>query len=369
MRVLSIETSCDDTAVAIVELDEETQSIRVVANLLSSQTALHAAWGGVVPMLAAREHSRNIQPLLTAVFTEAALTPNDINLIAVTAGPGLTPALVIGVQTAKTLAYRWHKPLLGIHHIEGHIYANFICPSQSKMERQYNTFPLLALVVSGGHTQLILMRDHFNYEILGETQDDAVGEAFDKVAKMLGLAYPGGPEVARHASCVNPPTAEIQVPQNHITLPRPMINSGDYNFSFSGIKTAVLYTLQKQNPETLTDENFINTVCAEFQNASVEVLVSKTKQAINQYAPKTVVIAGGVSANVHLREQLAHMINQNFSDVAFLTPEFKYSLDNAAMIGSAALLRWQRMSEHDRNQALTTWEMLEPNANLKLQSF
>jgi len=387
MLALSIETSCDDTAVAIVELDKKTQSIRVVANMLSSQTALHAAWGGVVPMLAAREHSRNIQPLLTAVFAEATLTPGDIDLVAVTAGPGLIPALVIGVQTAKTLAYRWHKPLLGIHHIEGHIYANFIGENTT----QPDTFPLLALVVSGGHTQLIVMRDHFNYEILGETQDDAVGEAFDKVAKMLGLAYPGGPAVALRASKFQASNSNFQKSNSQsdltlpprqndsvglvsstdgrgsITLPRPMINSGDYNFSFSGIKTAVLYALQKQTAETLADENFINAVCGEFQNAVVEVLVSKTKQAIEEYTPKTVVIAGGVSANVHLREQLAQMISHRFPDTTFLTPEFKYSLDNAAMIGSAALLRWQQLSDSDKEQAFTTWQTLEPNANLKLQ--
>jgi N6-L-threonylcarbamoyladenine synthase len=411
MRTLAIETSCDDTAVAIVEQNEANGSVSVRANFLSSQVALHAAWGGVVPNLAAREHSRNLQPLIEAAFAETKLAPQDIDLISVTAGPGLVPALVIGVQTAKTLAYRWRKPLLGIHHIEGHIYANFIRNDQFpsiNFQKNHNnqapiskksdglSFPLLALVVSGGHTQLVLMRDHFDYEILGETQDDAVGEAFDKVAKMVGLPYPGGPVVARCASNFQASISNFQknsksnltpnparngersdsgrplliqgegaIPFN-ITLPRPMIHSGDFKFSFSGIKTAVLYTIQRQTPEIVASQEFINAICYEFQNAAVEVLVSKTKQALEKYNSKTVVIAGGVSANTHLREQLASMIARDFPDTAFRMPEFTYSLDNAAMIGAAALLRWQHLSKSDRAAARETWRTLEPNANLKL---
>ncbi|MBP6929676.1 MAG: hypothetical protein KBB77_01940, partial [Candidatus Moranbacteria bacterium] len=214
MKVLSIETSCDETACAIVEYTDG-QAV-VLANTVSSQASLHAKWGGVVPDLASREHIKNIVPVITETLERAGLSPTDIDLIAVTQGPGLMPALVIGVTAAKMLSFIWNKPLIGIQHLEGHIYANFLSlrndqfpisnfqtnsnDSISKLEKQTKeTFPLVALVVSGGHTELVLMQDHFTYEILGETQDDAAGEAFDKVAKMLGLDYPGGPLVAKRA--------------------------------------------------------------------------------------------------------------------------------------------------------------------------
>ena len=367
MKILSIETSCDDTAAAIVE--KTADGVAVLGNVVSSQIALHAGYGGVVPNLAAREHSKNIVPVIEETFRAAGLTPSDIDLIAVTQGPGLIPALLVGTTAAKTLSYLWRKPLIGMHHIEGHIYANFISSQNTKYQIP-NTesgptkeiFPLIALVVSGGHTQLMLMRDHFQYEILGETQDDAVGECFDKVARMLGLPYPGGPAVSERADAFR--NGKNQISET-FSFPRPMLNSSDYHFSFSGLKTSVLYFLKKHEDEK-NDERFISQVCHEFQEAVVDVLVGKTEKAILEYQPRTFVIAGGVSANVRLRNRLRTMIENSFPDTVFLTPEFKYSLDNAAMIGAAAAFRYEQLSDAERETLSRNWKTLDPNDNLSL---
>lgn len=245
-----------------------------------------------------------------------------------------------------------------------------------------NPFPLLALVVSGGHTELVLMRDHFDYEILGETEDDAVGEAFDKVAKMLGLPYPGGPEIARRASnfqcsisnSESNPNSEIKnsniqskftIRHSTFSFPRPLLDSRDYRFSFSGLKTAVLYFLKK-NEEKKRDEHFINAVCYEFQEAALDVLIEKTRRATLEYRPRTVIIAGGVSANVELRTRMSDMITRDFPAISFLMPPFKYSLDNAGMIGAAALFRWEKMTAEDKQKASTDWQMLSADPNMNL---
>ncbi|MBP9727751.1 MAG: tRNA (adenosine(37)-N6)-threonylcarbamoyltransferase complex transferase subunit TsaD [Candidatus Moranbacteria bacterium] len=381
MKVLSIETSCDETAASVVEYIDSQAT--VLANTVSSQASLHAKWGGVVPDLASREHIKNIVPVITETLERAKLSPTDIDLIAVTEGPGLMPALVIGVTTAKTLALIWNKPLIGIQHLEGHIYANFISEKSEKLkvksERKKETFPLVALVVSGGHTELVLMKDHFQYEILGETQDDAAGEAFDKVAKMLGLDYPGGPVVARKADAFRErnfqfPISNFQTSSNDsisnskkFEFPRPMLDADNFDFSFSGLKTSVLYYLKKHENQK-KDEKFIDEVCHEFQEAVVDVLVGKTKKALALYSPATFVIAGGVSANVRLRNQLRNVIETEFPDTDFLTPEFSYSLDNAAMIGIAGALRYEYMSESDRATLMQSHLTLEPNANLPFQN-
>jgi len=442
MRVLSIETSCDDTAAAVVKWSEDHSSlsstlreelrsdsnesssktddcVTVLSSVVSTQT-IHASWGGVVPNLASREHVKNIVSVIEEALRRAKCTSQDIDLIAVTEGPGLMPALLVGVSAAKTLALIWNKPLIGIQHLEGHIYANFLGkiseisnfkflipneilksppktdqPRAGKFPVSSFKFPLLALIVSGGHTELVLMQKHFDYTILGETQDDAAGEAFDKVAKLLGLPYPGGPVVAERAdefrkrdelSSVIPAQAGIQAPQNILdprvkpeddklfAFPRPMIDSDDFNFSFSGLKTAVLYFLKKHTAE-IKDEKFINAVCYEFQEAVVNVLVSKTKKALKLYSPQTLVIAGGLSANVRLREQLQNVIDSLNLEarlpnekIAFLTPEFAYSLDNAAMIGIAAALRYEQMSEKQRKELMHMPLTLDPDANLPLQN-
>ncbi len=417
MRILSIETSCDETACAIIEMSDGTPAI--LANIVSSQVEAHAKFGGVVPQLAARMHIENIVPVLDATLREAHMTKDDIDLIAVTQGPGLIPALLIGVTAAKTLSLLWKKPLIGIHHIEGHIYANFLEKNiaisnikyqisnensqipRSKIKSRFqipdSRFPLVALVVSGGHTELVLMQDHFQYEILGETEDDAVGEAFDKVARMLGLPYPGGPTVSRKADAFRERNFKFQMTNEKInttfdiqhstfSFPRPMINSDNYNFSFSGLKTSVLYFLKK-NEERLKDESFIDEVCHEFQEAVVDVLVEKSRRAIEEFQPRTFVIAGGVSANVRLRNQLHDMINEINSArnsgstpvqgtgtgveplfVRFMMPKSAYSLDNAAMIGAAAAFRYERMNEKQKKLLNENWRTLEASASLTLSS-
>jgi len=390
VTILAIETSCDDTAAAVVTL--EGGAPVALSSIVSSQIELHRQYGGVVPALAAREHVKNLVPVVDEALRQAEVGPDDLDAIAVTRGPGLIPALLAGASGAKALALVWQKPLIGIHHIEGHIYANFIHVDESKVESHKSDvgnwkleignsrFPLLALVVSGGHTELVLMRDHFEYGILGRTKDDAAGEAFDKVAKMLGLPYPGGPEVAARAAKVAGrdtksetridqivPVSKFEIRNSKFApnFPRPMIDSGDYDFSFSGLKTAVLYEIRKTD-EADRNETFVNAVCHAFQEAVVEVLVAKTKRAIEEYSPKTLVIAGGVSANVRLRESLAEMVATGFPHTRFTVPEFRYSLDNAAMIGSAAVLRYARLSPEERETLKHDAIDLEPDANLSL---
>jgi N6-L-threonylcarbamoyladenine synthase len=364
LRLLAIETSCDETAAAI--LSYEDGMITVLGEAVSSQIALHAQYGGVVPNLAAREHVRNIVPIVTSALREATLIPADIDGLAVTQGPGLIPALLVGATAAKTLALAWNKPLLGINHLEGHIYANLVrsikdetLAGNSSTGQTDFQFPLLALIVSGGHTQLVLMRDHFQYELLGETEDDAAGEAFDKVAKMLSLPYPGGPEVSKRAD-----TFRQQETREAKLFPRPLIESNDYRFSFSGLKTAVLYFL-KNHPEELKDEHFVAAIAHEFQEAVVDVLVTKTERAIQEYQPKTLVIAGGVSANNRLREQIETMVKR-YSDCTFRMPQFKYSLDNAVMIGAAGILRLARLDDTEKSALKNDALHLEPSAHFPL---
>ncbi|PIP28654.1 MAG: tRNA (adenosine(37)-N6)-threonylcarbamoyltransferase complex transferase subunit TsaD [Candidatus Moranbacteria bacterium CG23_combo_of_CG06-09_8_20_14_all_35_22] len=395
MIILGIETSCDETACAILE--EKNGSFSVLANIVSSQIALHSAWGGVVPNLAAREHLKNILPVINEALKKAKLSSSEIDLITVTNGPGLIPALLIGVETAKTLSYLWQKPLLGIHHIEGHIYANFIDSSTTlslirrgaggevksassarlakAMAKRADKFPVLCLVVSGGHTQLIFMKKHLHYEIIGETQDDAVGEAFDKVARILGLGYPGGPAISA--------TAEMAADKRGLNaekrglkklssepawqlpkLPRPMINSKDFNFSFSGLKTAVLY-LVKKNEKLLSDKNFVSAVCQEFQQAVCDVLISKTIRAAKKYNPQTIMLAGGVSANTQLRQQLGASVKDELPHALYMIPDISYSVDNAVMIAVAGFFRYK--SEKNKKGLRDNWKKLATSANLKLK--
>ena len=344
--ILAIETSCDETACAI--LHEEDGRVVVLSNIVSTQVALHAKYGGVVPQLAAREHINNIVPVIEEALTTAQVDKDTIDCIAVTEGPGLMPALLVGVNAAKTLALLWDKPLMGIQHLEGHIYANILKPDTQLQ------FPLIALIVSGGHTELVLMKDHFQYQVLGATQDDAAGEAFDKIAKLLGLPYPGGPEVSQRADSFRA-THDTSLIE-HLTnrFPRPMLNADNYDFSFSGLKTAVLYAVQKEDLVTKDSSDFIPSMCRAFQEAVVDTLVGKTHKALVEYQPKNFVIAGGVSANVRLRERLESMICKNFPETIFLTPEFRYSLDNAAMIGAAALMRYRILSDRETTRSTET---------------
>jgi len=356
MKILGIETSCDETAASVIEA--KNSNILVLSDIVSSQIKLHARWGGVVPNLAAREHLKQILPVIKLCFKEARTTPEKIDLIAVTNGPGLIPALLIGTNTAKTLAYVWQKPLIGIHHIEGHIYANFI---QAGKKNKNVGFPVLCLVVSGGHTQLILMKRHLQYEIIGETQDDAAGEAFDKVARILNLGYPGGPAIASKAAELKSRISEFK-----INLPRPMLKSPDFNFSFSGLKTAVLYTVKK-NPKLVKNKGFIKEICREFQQSVIDVLVQKTLKAAQKYRPKTILLAGGVSANRELRIQLGKTIKNSLKNTDYMIPEPKYSIDNSAMIATAAYYHWNSLNQKTKKDLIFNWKKIKTDANLKIK--
>lgn len=330
MLILGIETSCDDTGIAIIKVSGKRRPIfNILSNVVSSQIKVHQKYGGVVPNLAAREHLRNIEPCLKTALKEAKVKPKDIDLIAVTTGPGLIPSLLIGVHFAKALAYKWNKPIVGVNHIEAHILANLL-------ENKEIEFPAIALVVSGGHTQLILMSDIGKYKILGETRDDAAGECFDKVAKLLKLGYPGGPEIAKQ-------TAKYKLPQvirrgrqdTRYKLPRPMINHKNYDFSFSGLKTAVLY----KTKDVGFRESHIPALCKETQQAIIDVLIEKTLRAANEYKAKTIILSGGVAANEELRKQFKSKLQTtNYKLLKFLVPTKNLCTDNGAMIAVAGYL-------------------------------
>jgi len=340
MIILGIETSCDDTSISLVE--KNTKDFKILSNVVSSQIKVHAAYGGVVPNLAAREHLKNIEPCLKQAMKKA--KNPKIDLIAVTAGPGLIPSLLVGVNFAKALAYNCKKPIIGINHIEGHIYANWLDNLNSTLN-----FPILALVVSGGHTQLVLIKKHGKYELLGETRDDAVGEAFDKVAKLLGLGYPGGPIISQRAEKGNP---------KKFNLPRPMMNRQNFDFSFSGLKTAVLYEVKKQDPKEIND-GYINDMAASFQQAAIDVLISKTIKAAKKYNVKNVMLSGGVAANKELRSQIEQAVKKELLNVSFKMPEIKLCTDNAAMICAAAFFRKKLIPKQG-------WFYINANSNLKL---
>ncbi|PJE77016.1 tRNA (adenosine(37)-N6)-threonylcarbamoyltransferase complex transferase subunit TsaD [Candidatus Uhrbacteria bacterium CG10_big_fil_rev_8_21_14_0_10_48_16] len=317
MRILAIETSCDETAVAIVSMMDGVFTIE--KSILSSQAKIHALYGGVVPEVAAREHAAWIFPLMKDVGVSP--EGEGIDAIAVTAGPGLVPALRIGVELGKTLAWAWNKPLVAVNHLEGHIYSVWLNTEKPP------SFPALSLLVSGGHTEFILMKDHGDYTLLGMTRDDAVGEAFDKVAKMLGLPYPGGPQISREA---------LEGDATAISFPRPMLDSQDLDLSFSGLKTAVRVYLSEHDDISVAD------VSASFLQAVVDTLVAKTMRAITQTKPVSVILSGGVSANRVLRETLQSSISQLDAEVTFHAPDLSLSGDNAVMIAVAGLMKASR---------------------------
>jgi N6-L-threonylcarbamoyladenine synthase len=314
MRILAIETSCDETAVAI--LDDE----KVIANVISSQL-IHQQFGGVVPELASREHLRLINKVMVAALRQAKCELNSVDLIAATAGPGLIGALLVGLTFAKGLAVALARPFLAIHHMEGHIYSSMIAPAEIAP-------PLLAVVVSGGHTQLIHMPAHLDYKIIGNTHDDAVGEAFDKVAKMLGLPYPGGPAIDKLAEEGNADT---------FAFPIGRIRERPLDFSYSGLKTAVLTTfksLSQAEKDSATAD-----LCASFQKAAVRAITTRVAKAMQQHQLARLILVGGVAANRRLRSELSAMAAQ--ADWEISIPDFAYCMDNAAMIGRAALQRFR----------------------------
>jgi len=322
MRILGIESSCDETAIAIVSGEEMT--LKVEKSVILSQISTHAKYGGVVPEVAARKHLEAIIPMLKEELDN---NGDGIDAIAITKGPGLSTALKVGVEVAKTLAWLWNKPLIPVSHMEGHIYASWLGAEVPEL-------PAVALIVSGGHTELIHMRNHGDYERLGETLDDAAGEAFDKTAKMLGLPYPGGPEISHLAENGD---------GSKFDFPRGLLNRPNYDFSFSGLKTSVLYMLRKRESE-LSDTKFRQDVAASIEEAIVDVLVRKTERAVKKYEPKTVLLAGGVAANKVLRKRLVQRIEETGLSRVLL-PDVKYTSDNAAMIaavGYAHILRGEK---------------------------
>ncbi|MBV1931628.1 MAG: tRNA (adenosine(37)-N6)-threonylcarbamoyltransferase complex transferase subunit TsaD, partial [Porticoccaceae bacterium] len=317
MRVLGIETSCDETGVAIYDSDAG-----LLADALYSQVAVHAEYGGVVPELASRDHVRKLLPMIRQVLAEANCTQQDITGIAYTAGPGLVGALMVGGAVGRSLAYAWGIPALGVHHMEGHLLAPML-------EDNPPGFPFVALLVSGGHTQLVSVAGIGDYEILGESLDDAAGEAFDKVAKMLDLDYPGGPRIARLAEQGN---------AERFTFPRPMTDRPGLDFSFSGLKTFTLNTVaDHRGDDVLPDEQTMADIACAFQNAVVETLVIKCRRALKQTGLKVLVMAGGVSANVLLRECLTDALAKLDASVFYARNEF--CTDNGAMIAYAGCQR------------------------------
>ncbi|MDH5442490.1 MAG: tRNA (adenosine(37)-N6)-threonylcarbamoyltransferase complex transferase subunit TsaD [Candidatus Nomurabacteria bacterium] len=407
MKILAIETSCDETAISLVNVTggNSNPAFSVLGNVVLSQAAKHAEFGGVFPSLAKREHAEHITSVLEQVLKQSGhltISANsllkddagkmremhsalerepelekklvdfitthkkpDIDHIVVTAGPGLEPALWIGINFAQVLNIAWGIPLWPVNHMEGHI-LSVLAPNQDGNQITLSDiqFPALSLLISGGHTELVLMRDWFEYDVIGKTRDDAVGEAFDKTARLLGLPYPGGPEIshlAEQATTTSPDAGEvprdeaegykkntpqdINTPQSRyigeqeIKLPRPMIHTDDYDFSFSGIKTAVRYMVQELEASKTLKENKAN-IAREFQNAVTDVLVKKTMRAIDEFGCKTLIIGGGVSANKHIRNEF-ETITKN-SGVKLLIPEFNLSTDNSLMIAIAGYFQIMR---------------------------
>ena len=367
MKILAIETSCDETAISIIDTggDSCSPKFTILSDQLFSQAKIHAQYGGVFPMVAKREHCKIITPLLILALKEArmfaeqkkpitlstdekiykkiftkepelfeqfsALIRNTkepkIDAIAVTKGPGLEPALWVGINFAKALAHAWNIPIFPINHMEGHIVASLLKSRCKNQNLKTVKFPAVALLVSGGHTELVLIKKEFAYKILGKTRDDAVGEAYDKVARMLSLPYPGGPQISKLADMV--PDKSSRFP-----LPRPMLNSDNFDFSFSGLKTAVLYTIKKIPRLT---RKIKAEIANEFENAVVEVLLKKTLHATQQHKAQTIILGGGVSANKRLREYFQDMTEKN--NIELLLPEPALSTDNALMIAVAVYCR------------------------------
>lgn len=342
MVILGIETSCDETAASLVKISPKSSSAKILSNVVSSSLTLHAKTGGIIPEIAARKQIGYIIPVIKKAFIESNFYYSNIDAIAVTIGPGLIGSLLVGIETAKTLSFVWEKPVIPVNHLIGHIYANFIV-GNSKLNAKHSTlnagieFPAVVLIVSGGHTDLLLMKNHGKLKWLGGTRDDAAGEAFDKIGRLLNLPYPGGPYIEKEAQKGNPKT---------FAFPRPMINSDDFDFSFSGLKTAVLREvkiIKQLNNETIAN------LSASVQQAIIDVLVSKTLKAAEKYKVKSILLSGGVAANQKLRDEFKLNAKRYKLDANIFYPDKKYCTDNAAMIATAAFFNykpilWQKIT-------------------------
>jgi len=356
MRILAIETSCDETSAAIIEAKKGDKRVKILANVTASSLSLHAKTGGIIPETAAREQIKYILPVIKKALSSISKTnaqniEKSIDAIAVTIGPGLIGSLLVGVETAKTLSYVWNKPIIPVNHLIGHIYANFVRGNPTLGAGGYLLeanieFPAIVLIASGGHTDLLLMKDHKKIIWLGGTRDDAAGEAFDKIGRVLNLPYPGGPNIEN---------AALKGNEKAINLPRPLIGSDDFDFSFSGLKTAALREVQARKQ---LDNVAISNISASVQKAIVDVLVKKTLRASNEYKIKSILLSGGVAANSRLRQQFELEIVRQLADwklkIPFFAPEKWLCTDNAAMIGAAAYYTGKK----------TSWEKIDTNPEL-----
>ncbi len=322
MIILGIETSCDETAAAIIQDGQ-----KILSNVVASSVELHQKTGGIIPEVAAREQSRFIIPVIKESLRGAKIKPKQLQALAVTVGPGLIGSLLVGVETAKTLAYLWQKPLIPVNHLQAHLYANWLEPKRKKP-----TFPLIGLVVSGGHTDLVLMKNHGEIKWLGGTRDDAAGECFDKCARLLGLGYPGGPTIALAAK-----KFQKRKTKNQFKLPKPMLHEDNFDFSFSGLKTAVLNEVKKLKEKRQFKELNINQLADEIQEAITDVLVSKTKKAAERHEVNSILLAGGVTANARLREKF----KSTFSNSQLFIPKPRLCTDNATFIAANAFFNYQ----------------------------
>lgn len=384
VTILGIETSCDETGIAIVE-----DGCKILSEKLKSSVDLQAEYGGVVPELASRVHVENINVLIKKALDEAKLRIEDVDAIAVANGPGLNGALLVGTMVAKTIALVEKKKIVSVNHLEGHIFSSFLPKGKNeenikyqisnikhKADKKMSYFPMMVLIVSGGHTEIVLMEDYGIYKTIGSTVDDAAGEAFDKAAKILGLPYPGGPSIARSAMQISNLKSQISNKSQNVNvkLPRPMMNSGDYNFSFSGLKTALLYEVQKvkskklkvknankklinhkiSNSENILNNQLVSMSAWEFQEAVVEVLVAKTKKAMQDMGVYRLAVVGGVAANQRLREKIYEEI-----DGEIMIPEFKYCTDNGVKIAVAGYYKYM-------SKEFVRWQDLEVRSNWEL---
>ncbi|MCD4761970.1 tRNA (adenosine(37)-N6)-threonylcarbamoyltransferase complex transferase subunit TsaD [bacterium] len=342
MKILGIETSCDETAASVIE--GKGNKVKVLSNVVSSQIEIHKKYGGVVPEVAAREHVLDILLVINKSLEKAGIKKDfskNIDAISVTVGPGLVTSLIVGVETAKSLSYAWGIPIIGVNHIEGHIYANFVG------ENKNIKFPALILTVSGGHTLLVLMKGHGKYELIGETRDDAAGEAFDKAAQLMNIGYPGGPILSKYARKFKGKLS--------IDFPRPMINKDNFDFSFSGLKTSILYKIKKDS----SWKKKISEYCYGFEQAIVDVLITKMMRATQKYKVKTLMLAGGVSANTELRKQFKKRAKELDFNGEIIIPDLKYTTDNAVMIATAGYFRV-------RENKFNSWDKIKVNPNLEL---
>jgi len=401
MRIIAIETSCDDTCIAIIEVfDKKKPFFKVLSSIVSSQVKIHKKWGGVYPTMAKREHQKNLTLVLEEALAKARLLQKlkfsldkksvgvlkkileregdlfkkitnffktkgkpDIDAIALTIGPGLEPCLWSGINFAKSLSFWWNLPIIPVNHIEAHIFANWLKISKENIKVK---FPAICLVVSGGHTQLILMGKIGSYKILGETRDDAAGECFDKVARIIGLGYPGGPVIAAEAAKFKTSNRKFQIPLvksaedgakqfKRVKLPRPMLTQKNYDFSFSGLKTAVLYDFKSRPVKIRRSKSYIQEISFETQQAVIDVLLNKTKKAAKNYKAKTIILGGGVVANKELRKQFQKAFLKE--ELKLLLPEPIFSTDNAVMTGIAAYFHSSEMKN---------WKEVAANANLNI---